>query len=147
MCLELIGGIVLDNKNKHLEFIQNVISRMAGNSFMLKGWAVTLIAGIFVLAGKDTDTLYFLLAYIPVIMFWILDAYYVFQERLYRSLYDRVRQTDVENIDFSLEASPEELKNKENRFCKCFFSKTEILFYVPLASVCTGIIVISLFLK
>ena len=67
----------MDKKMKHLEMIQGVISRMANNSFMLKGWAVTLVAGIFVLAGKDTDKLYFLVAYIPAIVFWVLDAYYL----------------------------------------------------------------------
>ncbi|WP_373482985.1 hypothetical protein [Acetobacterium sp.] len=40
----------MENKTKHLEMIQSVISRMAGNSFTLKGWAVTLIAGIFALS-------------------------------------------------------------------------------------------------
>ena len=58
---------LMENKLKHLEMVQSVINRMANNSFMLKGWAVTLVAGIFVLAGKDTDKLYFLVAYIPVI--------------------------------------------------------------------------------
>lgn len=35
-----------DHKVSHLEMIQGVINRMAGNSFALKGWAVTLVAGI-----------------------------------------------------------------------------------------------------
>ena len=69
----------MENKLKHLEMVQSVINRMANNSFMLKGWAVTLVAGIFVLAGKDTDKLYFLVAYIPVIVFWGLDSYYLLQ--------------------------------------------------------------------
>ena len=45
-----------ENKLKHLELIQGIINRMASNSFALKGWAVTLVAGIFALASKDTDT-------------------------------------------------------------------------------------------
>lgn len=49
--------------------IQAVINRMANNSFLLKRWAVTFIAGIFVLSGKDEDKLYFLIAYIPVLVF------------------------------------------------------------------------------
>lgn len=67
--------------------IQAVINRMANNSFLLKRWAVTFIAGIFVLSGKDEDKLYFLIAYIPVLVFWGLDFYYLLQERLYRSLF------------------------------------------------------------
>ena len=73
----------MDKKLKHLELVQGVINRMANNSFMLKGWAVTLVAGIFALAGKDTDKLYFLAAYVPVLVFWGLDAYYLLQERLF----------------------------------------------------------------
>ena len=90
----------MENKIKHLEIIQGVINRMAGNSFALKGWAVTLVAGIFALASKDADKLYFLVAYIPIIVFWGLDSYYLLQERLYRSLYDKVRLLPEDMIDF-----------------------------------------------
>ncbi len=141
--LNLKGCDSLESKIKHLEFLQNVINRMANNSFTLKGWAVTLVSGIFVLSGKDTDKLYFLVAYIPVIVFWFLDAYYLLQERLYRSLYEKVRRTDENNIDFSLKATTSEFGSNKNSFCSCLFSKTEIGFYLPLALVCTGIIVIT----
>ena len=47
---------------KHMEMIQGVINRMASNSFALKGWTVTLVAGIFALASKDADKMYFLVA-------------------------------------------------------------------------------------
>lgn len=133
----------MENKRKHLELVQGVINRMASNSFMLKGWAVTLVAGIFALAGKDTDKLYFLVAYVPIIVFWGLDAYYLLQENLYRSLYDKVRKTQEDNIDFSLKATTEEFNSNKNCYCSCLFSKTEVGFYLPLALVCTGIIVIT----
>lgn len=83
-------------KLKHLEFIQGIITRMANNSFMLKGWAVTLVAGIFALSSKDSDQLYSIISIIPVIAFWGLDSYYLLQERLYRSLYNKVK--DIEAI-------------------------------------------------
>ncbi|HPX32761.1 MAG TPA: hypothetical protein PLT36_04585 [Erysipelotrichaceae bacterium] len=133
----------MEKKIKHLELIQTVINRMANNSFMLKGWAVTLVAGIFVLAEKDTDKLYFLVAYIPIIVFWCLDSYYLLQERLYRALYEKVRQTDEDKIDFSLKATTTEFESNKNYFCSSLFSKTEVGFYVPLALVCTGIIIIT----
>ena len=133
----------MEDKRKHLELVQGVINRMASNSFMLKGWAVTLVAGIFALAGKDTDKLYFLVAYVPIIIFWGLDAYYLLQERLYRSLYDKVRQTDENNIDFSLKATAQEFNSERNCYGSCFFSRTELWFYLPLAIVCTGIIIIT----
>lgn len=104
---------------------------------------VTLIAGIFALAGKDTDKMYFLVAYIPVIVFCFLDSYYLLQERLYRSLYEKVRNTDEKDIDFSLKATVTEFDSNKNCFCSCIFSITEVGFYVPLALVCTGIIVVT----
>ncbi|MBO4395100.1 MAG: hypothetical protein J5819_01990 [Eubacterium sp.] len=133
----------MEKKLKHLELAQGVINRMAKNSFMLKGWAVTLIAGIFVLAEKDTDKLYFLVAYIPVIVFWGLDSYYLLQERLYRSLYDKIRQTGEDAIDFSLKATTQMFNSDKNTFHSCLFSVTELWFYIPLAVVCTGIIIIT----
>lgn len=133
----------MESKLKHLELVQAIINRMANNSFMLKGWAVTLISGIFVLSGKDTDKLYFLVAYVPIIVFWGLDAYYLLQERLYRSLYDKVRQMDEDKIDFSLKATVQEFNNDKNCYNSCLFSKTELWFYFPLGIVCTGIIIIT----
>ena len=38
-------------------------------------------------------------------MFWILDSYYLQQERLYRELYDDVRLQTEEKIDFSMKLS------------------------------------------
>ena len=124
-------------------YIQGVINRMASNSFALKGWAVTLIAGIFVLAGKDTDQMYFLVAYIPIIVFWGLDAFYLFQERLYRALYNKVRIMDENEIDFNMNAYLDEFKTPKNNWFNCILSKTELWFYLPLALVSTGIIVLT----
>ena len=132
-----------ESKIRHLEMIQGVINRMASNSFVLKGWAVTLVAGIFALSAKDTDKLYFLVAYIPVIIFWGLDSYYLLQERLYISLYEKVRLTEENSIDFSLKATKKEFDSEKNNLWSCIISPTELWFYFPLAIVCTGIIIIT----
>lgn len=134
----------MENKIKHLEMIQGVINRIAGNSFALKGWAVTLVAGIFALASKDADKLYFLVAYIPIIVFWGLDSYYLLQERLYRSLYEKVQLLPENEIDFSMTASAKEFKSEKNTFWDCFTSTTELGFYFPLAVVSTGIVIVAI---
>ena len=51
-----------EDKHKYMDLVQGVINRMASNSFALKGWAVTLVAGIFALASKDADKCYFIIA-------------------------------------------------------------------------------------
>lgn len=133
----------MENKRKHLEMIQSVISRMSANSFSLKGWAVTLVSGIFVLASKDTNKAYFLVAYVPIIIFWGLDSYYLLQERLFRALYNKVRTLGEEEIDFTMDTSPSEFHTPKNTYLRCLISSTMFGFYCPLALVTAGIIILT----
>src|SRR5947199_3605432 len=96
----------MDNKRKHLEFIQSAVGRMASNLFLLKGWTITLIAALFALAAKDANKVYFLIAYLPALMFWALDGYFLSQERRFRALYDGVRRLEESETDFSMDTSP-----------------------------------------
>ncbi len=59
----------MENKNKHLEFIQMAITRMAANSFLIKGWSVTLVAALFALAAVQDSHRFVWLALIPSLMF------------------------------------------------------------------------------
>lgn len=134
----------MEKKLKHLEMIQGIINRMASNSFMLKGWAVTLVAGVFALASRDVDKIYFLIAYIPILVFWGLDAFYLMQERLYRLLYDVVRRKEEADIDFSMKVTAEgHTSERKYKWWRCVASKTELWFYIPLAMVCTGVILLT----
>lgn len=81
-----------DDLLKHLEFIQTIIARQAANSFLLKGWSITLVAGLFALASKDANLRFAVIALLPTIGFCILDAYYVHQEKRFRRLYNFVRR-------------------------------------------------------
>lgn len=92
-----------ENKLKHLEFIQNVITRMSTNSFIIKGWSITIITALFAYSAKDTNNEYAYLAYFVAPFFWYLNAFFLLQERKYRKLYDEVRQKV--DIDFSMDAS------------------------------------------
>lgn len=124
----------MENKQKHLEFIQAVINRMAGNSFLLKGWAITLVAALFALSAKDTNQSYIFIAYFPVIIFWILDGYFLSQERLFRDLYNHVRKLAEKEIDFSMDTS-EYKKEKKNSWLYSIFSVTLRFFYISLVVV------------
>jgi len=95
----------MEAKLKHLEFAQNIITRMATNSFWVKGWSVTLVSAILALAVKGGNAGVVPVALLPVIVFWFLDAYFLRQERLYRKLYDFIRLEGAEEVDFSLDAS------------------------------------------
>jgi hypothetical protein len=94
-----------ENKLKHLEFIQNIITRMNANSFVIKGWSVTLVSALFALAADKANLKFVLIAYLPVIVFWALDGFFLSQEKQYRELYKEVAAKDAKDIDFNLNAS------------------------------------------
>lgn len=117
----------MDEKLKHLEFIQNVITRMNSNSFLLKGWCITLISALFALSAKDSNPMYILIAYIPLPAFWVLDAFYISKERQYRGLYKKVSSMPPEEITFSM--STNEFDKGKNTWHECILSKTLLPFY------------------
>ena len=96
----------MNTKAVHLQMVQAAITRMAGNSFLIKGWSVTLIAALFALAAANTNELFIYLAYFPTFMFWALDAHFLRQERLFRKLYDHIRTSDAISVDFSMDTQP-----------------------------------------
>ncbi len=120
----------MEEKIRHLEMIQEVISRMASNSFTLKGWAVTLVTGIFALSGNVADKVQYLIIFIPIITFWILDGFYLSRERSYRELYKHVSGLNKDEIDFNMDFTP--FIYKKNKLWRCMLSTTEISFYLPL---------------
>lgn len=93
----------MEKKLKHLELIQGVINRLSTNSFLLKGWSVVLVSALFALAAPQSQPAFVYLAYVPAIVFWGLDGYFLWQERLYRALYDHVRARSEVDIDFSMD--------------------------------------------
>ena len=123
----------MDKKLKHLEFLQQAINRMASNLFLLKGWTVTLIAALFALAAKESRNQYFLLAYVPMFMFWLLDGYFLSQERRFRSLYEHVAAKDEDAIDFSMNTEPFKETPARNKWSHALFSRTLLLYYGVLA--------------
>lgn len=116
-----------ENKIKHLEFIQLTITRMNVNSFMVKGWLVTLVAAIFVLSNKDSNPTFLWIAPFVSILFWILDGYFISTERKYRSLYDEIRIKNETEIDYSMDVKKYE--DGRNSFLMSMFSMTLLLFY------------------
>lgn len=132
----------MEKKIKHLEFIQSVISRMASNSFQLKAWSVTIASGILLLSLSDINKNYYLVAFLPLVMFWLLDSYYLWQERLYRGLYDKVRNLEDSECDFLLNTTSIKKKPWEE-YWKAFFSLTELIFYLSFTILLVAINFIS----
>jgi hypothetical protein len=116
------------DRGEHLKMIQEVISRLSTCSFQLKGWVVTLTAALVVFLKGEADPIYLFVPALPVIAFWLLDAWYLRQERLFRHVYDDVRRKEGV-ADFSMDTRP--FRNTVGSLIQVALSRTLILFYGP----------------
>ena len=92
----------MESKLKHLEFIQGVVNRLASDSFRIKGWSVVLVAALFVLSAREGRIDFLSIGLVSVFFFWGIDGYFLWQERLFRALYDHVRGLEDRAVDFSM---------------------------------------------
>ena len=90
---------------EHLKLIETVTGRMASNSFLIKGWTVTLVAGLNAFASTKSDHRVAWIAVGVVVVFAVLDAFYLALERSYRELYERVVTDPPTAFDWELEAA------------------------------------------
>lgn len=107
---------------EHLKLIESVISRLAKNSFSLKGWSITITTALFAFAGVRENVLFLYIGLIPIVFFWLLDSYYLWLEKKYRGLYDRVRVAETTDFDMSVKGIPARFP---------IFTFSEWPFYIP----------------
>ena len=128
----------MEKKLKHLEFIQNAINRMANNSFIIKGWCITLVVALTALLEKENiNKDYIPFSFIPLLFFWFLDAFFLKTERQYRRLYADVSKKGKKEIDFSMDITP-----YKECYVEAFFSRTLLPFYLSLM----GIVLVIIFM-
>lgn len=128
---------------KHLEFLQNNISRMNQCSFQMKGWAITIASAMVAFyISSITETSPGKIAFLYMaagssFLFWCLDSFYLSREKKFIAMYN-----DVIHVSNGKKQNPVELKkfeiplNKYNGWNYCtirmMFSFSEIIFYAVL---------------
>ena len=133
----------MSNKQKHLEMIQGAINRFSTNSFLLKGWSVTLLSALLALSihNRNVNLVYF--ACIPTTILWGLDGFFLWQEQMFRKLYDLVRVLPEDKIDFSMDAD-QITGDDRPKWLKATISKTLTPFHFPLFLTVIGIMIFRL---
>jgi hypothetical protein len=129
----------------HLTFIQDVIKRLAGNSFLLKGWAITLCSGLIALGISRSQGTLVLVALPSALAFCLLDAFYLQDERRYRALHDIVRlgrcrddcQHSVPTGEYCLHTDC--VGASDASFAEAMKSKSIWVFYSALAATSVGV--------
>jgi hypothetical protein len=115
---------------KEIDVIQDTIKRMAFNSFLIKGWAITLVVATLLIKRSDQEAW---MALIPLLVFWVLDAHFLWLERMYRCLYDWVIQNRLNTSDHLFDMNALRfIKDVQSRF-RIMFSITLGWFYGGIA--------------
>ena len=129
---------------KELEIIQGIINRMAYNSFMIKGWTITLVVATLLLKGDKYNTF---IAFIPIVVFWFLDAYFLRLERLYRRLYNWVKDNRLKTQDFLFDLNYKRFEREEQSIPRIMFSITLVWFYGSLFGLTLIYVIFLLLIK
>lgn len=115
---------------KEIEIIQDIIKRMAFNSFLIKGWAITLVVVALLLKGAEYQVW---IAFIPLLVFWFLDTYFLWQERLYRKLYEWVINNRLNTDEYLFDMNAYRFKQEVQSRFRIMFSITLGWFYGSIA--------------
>jgi hypothetical protein len=96
-------GTAAEDRRHHLQLVQGVVTRLATNSFLVKGWSLTVASALFGFGATRSEKPLVALGLLVAVVFMILDAYYLFLERAFRNLYDDIRRDRIElfSLDYT----------------------------------------------
>lgn len=134
-----------DGKKEYLQILQEPICRMSTISAIFKGFAATIVAGISAISYSSTNIWILGLSFLPVLVFAVLDIYYLKLERKFRFLFDQVR-LDEHEIDFSMKLTndPVEIIRAKARTWDCIKSPSIYLFYPSMLLVLATVLILKI---
>jgi len=124
-----------EKKRQHLEFIQNVITRMNANSFQLKGISITIVSALMAIYASNPKVLFIFIGIPATILFWFLDSYYLQQERKFRGVYNDVAKLKnnvaVKRYEMPIHKYTKHI-DKQYSYWNVLFSKTIVWLYLSI---------------
>ena len=137
---------------KHLEFLQNNITRMNQCSFQMKGWAITVVSAFMAIyvttmnGGETGNKLYLGVSIASTLLFWMLDSLYLSKERKFIGIYNDV--AGLGNDGKRIEIKPYEIPLMKYRGWKYsifrgIISPTELFFYGMITTVLVIILILN----
>jgi len=129
--VEEINEISTEELHKEIDLIQACINRMANNSFLLKGWLVSIVSVILALSPDELNKVIVTITMVFItVSFWYLDAFFLRTEKLYRKMYEWVLDKRRKGEkDFQYDLNPHRFSGHVESLIKVMFSKTLRWFY------------------
>ncbi|WP_323842786.1 hypothetical protein [Moraxella sp. Pampa] len=133
---------ILTKMHKEIDLLQSCINRMANNSFLIKGWSITIVSLILTLGKGSQNFVYVVI--LPILAFWYLDAFYLSSERAYRKRYEWIINNRPSNLENLYDLNSINFQIPTENILKVMFSKTLSVFYLMIF---TSSIIISYLLN
>lgn len=124
---------------KHLEFLQNIISRLSNKSASCKTWAITLTSAILVIS-LDECSIPIWIFLLPVSIMYFLDSFYLGLERNFIKIFNQfVKKMHNGNIE---KTNIFEIKSRKSNFFQQLwlslsqiFRYSTLMFYIPFITI------------
>lgn len=119
---------------EEVKMLQDIIKRMASNSFFVKGWSITLVTVTLLIKVASEQFYAPLIALIPLFSFWVLDAFFLRQEQLFRKLHDWIiqnRKSKREGVREYFDFNTKSFSSEVGSITSLMFSVTLRWFYIP----------------
>ncbi|MCQ2848015.1 hypothetical protein JT050_00335 [Helicobacter pylori] len=108
---------------EELKILQGVINRMAQNSLECKKWTLALVVGVLSLKIEAISNFYGLCVLgVLLACFYLLDAYYLMQEKLFREQYQWLIENRLKTDERLFEVLPAHQTCHLTQFLSAMFS-------------------------
>ena len=136
--------VLSESVKDHLTLLQEPISRLSTSAAVFKGFTATIVTGIAALSYKDIELKLLILAFVPIIVFAILDIYYLQLEKRYRGLYNDVLSGKHKpDYSITLPSDKESIKRAKATILNCLCSPSILLFYPAMIAVLIAVCVMK----
>lgn len=103
---------------------------MSNNSFLLKGWLITIIAAVVTLSQSDLNIVVFFVLIFATLIFWGLDAFFLRTEKKYRKMYEWMLEKRRQNSrELQYDLNPKRFEGQVDSIFKIMLSPTLVGFY------------------
>jgi hypothetical protein len=131
----------MENKIAHLKMIIELLAMVNRSDISAKRWAASF-AAVFIALGTQQQGFHVAyLAIVPMVLLWLIDAQNYRREYLLKKLYDRVRATPEDQIDFSIDI--ETLPEARQGSIRWMFCANALTFY---GAMIVGVSVVDAFI-
>jgi histidine triad protein len=147
-----------EDKRKHLDYIQAIVTRQSAASSSAKGWLLPIVTATFGFALTQRSWHLAVVGLVPILLFAYLDANYLRSEKRFRALYNTVAQSKRSIPHFTLDPIDAETPPENNKlgcwqaFTHAYFPEWDIWkswsilpFYLALFILGIGVISVILF--